>query len=92
VDGGRFAYRFDPTAVSQRIPIYDIENRRTRRKELGRVLHLTFLAQQKTPEGTPVGVPSRRGYSGRRSAVPRARSGKAAGEIDSPRRKTRADR
>lgn len=52
VDGGRFAYRFDPTSINQRVPIYDIANRRSGRKEIGRVIHLTFFATQKSPDGT----------------------------------------
>ena len=53
VDSGRFAYRFDPVAISQKMPFYDVVNVRTGRKELGRVIHLTFLAEQKAPDGSP---------------------------------------
>ena len=46
VQGGRFQYRFDPEAIHQRIPIYDVQNLRTGRKETGRVIHLTFFTQE----------------------------------------------
>jgi len=47
VHGGRFSYRLDPEAIHGRIPIYDIENLRTGRKEIGRVIHLTFFSQER---------------------------------------------
>ncbi len=53
VEGGRFVYRFDPAAIRERVPIYDIENLRNGKKELGRIIHLTFFAQQKAADGTP---------------------------------------
>jgi len=46
---GRFSYRFDPVAVSRRIPIYDIENRKTGPKEAGRVVHLSFFSEEQLP-------------------------------------------
>jgi len=53
VDGGRFFYRFDPEAVHQRVPIYDIQNLRNGKKELGRIIHLTFFVRQMAADGTP---------------------------------------
>lgn len=53
VEAGKFVYRFDPAAVNQRVPLYDTVNVRTGRKELGRIIHLTFLAQESTADGTP---------------------------------------
>jgi len=50
---GKFSYHFDPVAVNKRIPIYDIENRRAGRPEVGRVVHLSFFAEEHPPEGTP---------------------------------------
>jgi len=48
---GRFSYRFDPVAVSRRIPIYDIENRKNGRREAGRVVHLSFFSEEHLPDG-----------------------------------------
>ncbi|MDR3564567.1 MAG: hypothetical protein P4N59_24480 [Negativicutes bacterium] len=48
VTGGRFTYRVDPAAIYRRIPIYDIENHRSGRKEIGRVIHLTFFSRETT--------------------------------------------
>lgn len=53
VDGGLFQYHFNPAAINQRIPTYDIENRRNGKKEIGDIVHLTFFAQQKAADGTP---------------------------------------
>jgi len=53
VDGGHFQYRVDPAAIHAKVPVYDIENRRSGKKETNRVIHLTFLAQQKAADGTP---------------------------------------
>ncbi|HYB20907.1 MAG TPA: hypothetical protein VEH09_08250, partial [Thermodesulfobacteriota bacterium] len=50
VQGGAFRYRLDPEAVHRRIPIYDIENLRTGRKEIGRVIHLTFFSREKSAD------------------------------------------
>lgn len=52
VEGGKFQYRFDPAAINQRIPIYDVENRRSGRKETGRVVHLTFFSLETAADGT----------------------------------------
>lgn len=48
---GMFSYRFDPVAVSRRIPIYDIDNRRAGRREAGRVVHLSFFSEEHLPDG-----------------------------------------
>ncbi|MGD0659879.1 MAG: hypothetical protein ABSD38_17610 [Syntrophorhabdales bacterium] len=48
---GTFSYRFDPVAVSRRIPIYDIGNRRAGRREAGRVVHLSFFSEEHLPDG-----------------------------------------
>jgi hypothetical protein len=46
--GGRFEYLFDPKAVHQRIPIYDIENHRNGQPQIGRIIHLTFFTKENT--------------------------------------------
>ncbi len=51
VSSGRFSYRFDPIEVNRRIPIYDIENRKTGSKEAGRVVHLSFFSEEQLPDG-----------------------------------------
>ena len=53
VEGGFFSYHFDPTAIHRRIPIYDIANLRSGRREIGRVIHLTFFSAEKAADGTP---------------------------------------
>jgi len=52
VAGGEFSYLFSPEAINKKIPIYDIENLKSGRKEIGRVVHLTFFAREKAPDGT----------------------------------------
>jgi len=52
VVNGRFFYRFDPALVNQRIPIYDIENRRTAHKDMKRIIHFTFFTAEKTADGS----------------------------------------
>ncbi len=52
VRGGRFEFRFDPAAVHARVPIYDITNASTGRPQIGRVVHLTFFAEERAPDGT----------------------------------------
>ncbi|HEX9016712.1 MAG TPA: hypothetical protein VF960_12040, partial [Chloroflexota bacterium] len=52
VEDGKFQYRFDPTAVNQLVPIYDIKNRRNGRLETGRVIHLTFFSRETAADGT----------------------------------------
>jgi hypothetical protein len=49
---GRFEYRFDPVAVHQRAPTYDIINMVSGKAELGKVVHLTFFARETTAQGT----------------------------------------
>ncbi len=51
VSGGRFEFAFDPVAISQRIPIYDVVNRVTNRPEIRDVIHLTFFSREVTPTG-----------------------------------------
>lgn len=51
VSNGRFFYRFDPALVNQKIPIYDIENRRNHNKEIGRIIHFTFFTAEKNETG-----------------------------------------
>ncbi len=53
VQDGVFRYHFDPVSLNERLPFYDIANRRTGRKELGRVIHLTFFAREQPPDGDP---------------------------------------
>lgn len=52
VENGRFRYHFDPVAVNKHLPLYDIENKLTGRKETGRVFHLTFFAAERGDDGT----------------------------------------
>ena len=51
VTNGKFDYYFDPKAISQRVPTYDVENRVTGRAELGEVVHLTFFSREKDASG-----------------------------------------
>ncbi|MFB3855488.1 MAG: M4 family metallopeptidase [Vicinamibacterales bacterium] len=51
VSGGRFQYRLDPAAVNARAPIYDIVSITTGKPQIGRVLHLTFFAEEQGPGG-----------------------------------------
>jgi hypothetical protein len=52
VTGGGFSYYFDPVAINQRIPIYDIANLKNGKSEIERVIHLTFFAAEPGPGGT----------------------------------------
>lgn len=52
VINGEFSYMFDPEAINKKIPIYDIQNLRSGLKEIGRIVHLTFFAVEKSPGGT----------------------------------------
>lgn len=52
VVNGRFFYRFEPAAVNRKIPIYDIESHRTGHKDIGRVVHFTLFAAEKTANGS----------------------------------------
>ena len=53
VKNGSFSYRFDPLAMNKRIPIYDIENKRNGREEIGRIMHITFFALEKPADLQP---------------------------------------
>ena len=48
---GRFEYKFDPVAINRKAPTYDIVNIVNGKTELGKVVHITFSAQEKTPAG-----------------------------------------
>lgn len=52
VEDGKFQYKFDPAAINQRVPIYDIENVRSGKKETGRVVHLTFFSEEQAADGS----------------------------------------
>jgi len=52
VRGGKFQYVFDPVAVHQKVPLYDITSISTGKPQIGRVIHLTFFAEEKSG-GTP---------------------------------------
>ena len=52
VTNGRFFYRFLPAQVHEKIPIYDVENRRSHNKEIGRIIHFTFFSAEKAPSGS----------------------------------------
>lgn len=52
VVNGRFFYRFLPAQVHEKIPIYDVENRRSHHKEIGRIIHFTFFSAEKAPNGS----------------------------------------
>jgi len=47
VKNGSFSYLLDPVAVNKQTPIYDIENRRNGRNEIGRIVHITFFSLEK---------------------------------------------
>ena len=47
VQGGRFQYVFDPVAVHQKVPLYDITSITTGKPQIGRVIHLTFFAEER---------------------------------------------
>ncbi len=53
VEDGVFRYHFDPVLLNERLPFYDIANRRTGKKEIGRVVHVTFFAREEPPGGEP---------------------------------------
>ena len=48
---GRFFYRFEPSLVNRSTPLYDIENRRNGNKEIGRIIHITFFAAERSATG-----------------------------------------
>jgi len=47
VRNGKFQYGFDPVAVNQKVPLYDITSITTGKPQLGRVIHLTFFSEEK---------------------------------------------
>ncbi len=51
VKNGKFAYRFEPQNINLKTSTYDIVNRVTGRPEIKDVVHLTFFAKERTPEG-----------------------------------------
>ncbi len=53
VRNGRFQYVFDPAAVHQKVPLYDITSITTGKPQIGRVIHLTFFAEEKAG-GSPL--------------------------------------
>lgn len=53
VSNGRFVYRFDPVAVHEKVPIYDIVSITTGQPQIGRVVHLTFFSKERAGDGTP---------------------------------------
>ena len=44
-------YTFDPNAINRTTPTYDTINVTTKLAELGDVVHFTFFAQEKAPDG-----------------------------------------
>ena len=46
VQGGKFQYVFDPAAVHAKVPLYDITSITTGKPQIGRVIHLTFFAEE----------------------------------------------
>ena len=47
VQGGKFQYVFDPAAVHQKVPLYDVTSITTGKPQIGRVIHLTFFAEER---------------------------------------------
>lgn len=52
VSAGRFEYVFDPAAVHRKVPLYDVVSITTGKPQIGRVIHLTFCAEEKTATGS----------------------------------------
>lgn len=52
VAAGKFQLVVDPSALHQLAPIYDIQNVVTGAPQIGRVLHLTFFAQERAADGS----------------------------------------
>jgi hypothetical protein len=53
VQGGQFEFRWDPAAISQRTPTYDVLNLVNGRPEVFDVVHLTFFSREISADGTP---------------------------------------
>ena len=51
VSAGKFQYLFDPVAVHAKVPIYDVTSITTGLPQIGRVIHLTFFAEEKSTAG-----------------------------------------
>ncbi|MCX6549411.1 MAG: M4 family metallopeptidase [Acidobacteria bacterium] len=51
VNRGAFQYVFDPVAVHAKVPLYDITSITTGKPQIGRVIHLTFFAEEKNAAG-----------------------------------------
>jgi hypothetical protein len=47
VKSGSFSYLVEPSVINKRTPIYDIENKRNGRSEIGRIMHITFFSLEK---------------------------------------------
>ena len=52
VRAGRFTYTFDPVAAHAKVPLYDIVSVTTGKPQIGRVIHLTFFAEEKVGGGS----------------------------------------
>ncbi|MDP2858495.1 MAG: hypothetical protein Q8P50_11030 [Bacillota bacterium] len=52
VKDGKFAFKFDPKRIADKIKTYDIVNLVNGRPEIGRVVHLTFFAEEQGPSGS----------------------------------------
>ena len=52
VYNGRFQYVWDPKAMNQKNPTYDIANRTTGAPSIGDVVHLTFFSEETAADGT----------------------------------------
>lgn len=53
VTGGKFQFRFDPAVANAKAPVYDIVSITTGKAQIGRVIHLTFFAEERAPDGQP---------------------------------------
>jgi hypothetical protein len=53
VQGGQFEFRWDPAAISQRTPTYDVLNLVNGRPEVFDVVHLTFFSREISADGNP---------------------------------------
>lgn len=51
VKNGKFSYTFDPKAINEAIPTYDIINMVNGKPEIKDVVHLTFFSKEKTAAG-----------------------------------------
>ena len=52
VRNGKFQYVFDPVAVHRKVPLYDITSITTGKPQIGRVIHLTFFAEEQAGGAT----------------------------------------